>query len=140
MTDQIAARLDVARSVIDANMFRSDATPREAAFLLAAIDEVLKLHKIEPLYTHADDGKCGCPVPGEYADIADDVAYDGAHPEGHGPEGFGLVCSKKPIAGHWCTGCAEIAVELGCFEAPKDYPPEKCKVREAISRALGGAA
>lgn len=103
--------------------------------LLAAVEAVLFEHKIEPLYAHAGSGECGCPVPGQNADIADDVIYDDAHPEGCGPDGTGLVCSKK-IVGHWCRGCADVAVEHGCFEVPKAYPPEKCAVRPAISRAL----
>lgn len=106
--------------------------------LLAAVEAVLKDHRIEPLYQHADEGECGCPVPGDEADIAEDVAYDNAHPEGTGPLGTGLVCTKKPATGQWCTGCADIAVEHGCFTVPKDYPPEKCPVRTAISRALLG--
>jgi hypothetical protein len=106
--------------------------------LLAAVEAVLFEHKIEPLYAHADRGECGCPVPdADFSSVFDDAVYDGGHPEGQGPDGTGLVCSKK-IVGHWCRGCADVAVEHGCFEVPKAYPSEKCPVRATISRALLG--
>ena len=110
-------------------------TGHDALRLRGAVDVLLTAHKIEPLYAHADSGECGCPVPGDEAADADDIAYEAAHPEGHGPDGTGLVCSAK-VVGYWCTGCADVAVEHGCFEAPKDYPPEKCSVREAITGEL----
>lgn len=102
--------------------------------LLAAVEAVLFAHRIEPLFAHADDGECGCPVP---ADVAEDAAYDVAHPEGYGPDGSGVVCLKKTV-GHWCRGCADVAVEHGCFETPKSYAPENCELRAAIERALTG--
>jgi hypothetical protein len=115
----------------------SDAAAEDVPRLVAAVERLLKAHRIEPLYAHADRGECGCPVPGEQASVADDIAYESAHPEGYGPDGTGLVCTAK-VAGHWCPGCADVAVEHGCFEVPKAYPPGKCEVRSAISAALLG--
>jgi hypothetical protein len=130
-TDALAARLDQIRHRLGMGNYT------DSSALLGAVEAVLWVHKIEPLYAHADSGECGCPVPGEDADVADDVAYDDAHPEGCGPDGTGLVCKSK-VVGHWCRGCADVAVEHGCFGTPKDYPPEKCPERAAITAELLG--
>jgi hypothetical protein len=129
--DEIRERSERVRGVME--------SAGDVPHLLAAIDGALARHKVEPLRAHADNGECGCPVPGEGASADDEIAYDDAHPEGHGPNGCGSVCSEL-VVGYWCTGCADVAIEHGCFETPKDYPPEKCSVREAVSAALLGEA
>jgi hypothetical protein len=130
--DPVAAALDDMQKRYD--VFReSDGMP----LLLGALRAVLELHKIEPLYAHSDDGECGCPGPTEHSSAAHDLWYEGGHPEGHGPDGFGIICKNKTV-GHWCRGCANTAVEHGYFEVPRDYPPEKCALRAAISGELLG--
>jgi hypothetical protein len=107
--------------------------------LAAALEAVLFEHRIDPLYAHADRGECGCPHPNaDFSAAFDDAVYDSDHPDGYGPDGNGLVCLKK-VVGHWCRGCADVAVEHGCFEVPKAYPPEKCPVRGTITRELLGS-
>jgi hypothetical protein len=118
-------------------MLHSVESAADVPRLLAALEAVLWSHKTEPLYAHADNGECGCPVPGKDSSVADDIAYDDAHPEGYGPDGTGIVCSKQ-VVGHWCRGCGDVAVEHGCFDVPKAYPAEKCPIRAAISAALLG--
>ena len=138
-TELAAIRDRIRSSTIGIPAARTQLALDDAPRLVAAVAGVLSAHKIRPLYAHADNGECGCPVPGEAASIADDIVYDSSHPEGQGPEGTGLVCTRK-IAGYWCPGCADVAVEHGCFEVPKAYPAEKCTARALISAALLGEA
>jgi hypothetical protein len=132
-TDPVAGELLLIRAAAG----RGAVKPATVRSLLAAVEALLGDHRIEPLYAHADEGECGCPVPTEASSVDEDIWYEGEHPEGRGPEGTGLVCRKK-IAGHWCPGCGDVAVEHGCFEVPKAYPPEKCPIRGSLSRALLG--
>lgn len=133
----IKERFESVKAMNEARGWGSDATNNDGLRLVGAVEAVLRVHKIEPLYAHADDGECGCPVPTEHSGVADDVLYEGDHPEGFGLAGYGLVC-RKQVVGSWCLGCADVAVEHGCFEVPKAYPPEQCQVRRTISPALLG--
>ncbi len=89
---------------------------------------LLDVHRSEPFYRHAvaqsaESKGCGCVSPS-------DAHWDKGHPEGTGPGGESRICLKQ-IVGSYCPGCADLAAEWDCFEAPKDYPPDKCPILAA---------